>query len=88
MMLQVMAAFSQFERALISERTVDGLKAAKARGSVLGRVSPTMIPAEQRSSVVKEWKDGGRVGGVRGLGRLLGGCSSATAARLAKESEI
>lgn len=37
MMLTMLSALSQFERDLIAERTVDGLKAAKARGRCGGR---------------------------------------------------
>lgn len=37
MMLTVMSALSQFERDLIAERTIDGLKAARARGRKGGR---------------------------------------------------
>lgn len=37
MMLTMLSALSQFERDLISERTLEGLKAARARGRVGGR---------------------------------------------------
>lgn len=37
MMLTMLSALSQFERDLIAERTVDGLKAARARGRKGGR---------------------------------------------------
>ena len=37
MMLTMLSALSQFERDLIAERTVDGLKAARARGRQGGR---------------------------------------------------
>jgi len=37
LMLTMLSALSQFERDLISERTVDGLKAARARGRCGGR---------------------------------------------------
>lgn len=37
MMLTMLSALSQFERDIISERTVDGLKAARARGRKGGR---------------------------------------------------
>ena len=37
MMLTMLSALSQFERDLIAERTVDGLKAARARGRMGGR---------------------------------------------------
>lgn len=37
LMLTMLSALSQFERDLIAERTVDGLKAARSRGRVGGR---------------------------------------------------
>ena len=37
LMLTMMSALSQFERDLIAERTIDGLKAARARGRCGGR---------------------------------------------------
>lgn len=37
LMLTMLSALSQFERDLISERTIDGLKAARARGRCGGR---------------------------------------------------
>jgi len=37
LMFTIMAGFSQFERDLISERTKDGLKSARARGRIGGR---------------------------------------------------
>ena len=37
LMLTMLSALSQFERDLIAERTVDGLKAARARGRIGGR---------------------------------------------------
>ena len=36
-MLTMLSALSQFERDLIAERTMEGLKAAKARGRMGGR---------------------------------------------------
>ena len=37
LMLTMLSALSQFERDLIAERTIDGLKAARARGRCGGR---------------------------------------------------
>jgi len=37
LLLHLMAAFAEFERSMIQERTVAGVRAAKARGAVLGR---------------------------------------------------
>lgn len=36
---QILAAFAEFERSLISERTKEGLKRTKSQGTVLGRPS-------------------------------------------------
>ena len=38
-MLTMLSALSQFERDLIAERTIDGLKAARSRGRCGGRPS-------------------------------------------------
>jgi len=37
MMLQMLGAFAEFERAMIQERTRSGMEAAKARGAKIGR---------------------------------------------------
>lgn len=47
----VLAAVAEFERELIRERTVDGLKAARARGAKLGR--PSKVTAEQRAKILE-----------------------------------
>jgi len=52
----VLAAVAEFERELIRERTVDGLKAARARGSRLGR--PPSVTAEQRQEILRLHHDG------------------------------
>lgn len=86
MILGVMLSFAAFERDLIRERTRAGLRAAKARGSVVGRVSAVAPVGEhERRAVVGEWraKTGGK--GVRLLARMLGGVSTATAAKWATE---
>lgn len=86
MILGVMAAFAQFERDLIRERTRAGLRAARAAGKVLGRMSVLAPPeVNQRALVVDAWRNetGGR--GVRRLAKMLGGVSLATAAKWAKE---
>jgi putative DNA-invertase from lambdoid prophage Rac len=79
MILSVMAAFAEFEKDIIRERTVAGLVAARARGSVLGRPSPTLVAEAARGPIVATWLAGGRVGGLRGLAVSLGGCSPNTA---------
>ncbi len=52
MLANVLAAFAQYERALISRRTKDALAAARARGQRLGR--PREIHANQLARVVNE----------------------------------
>lgn len=54
LMVHIMAAFAEHEREVISQRTKDGLKAAKARGVVLGANSAAlkvrhMAEADQRA---------------------------------------
>lgn len=77
----VMAAFGELERDFIRERTVDGLVAARAAGAVLGHPNPGLLPESQRGAVIAAWETG-REGGLRGLGRLLGGVSQTTAHKL------
>lgn len=86
MILGVMAAFAQFERDLIRERTRAGLRAARAAGKVVGRVSAVApAGADARRAVVQAWRaeTGGR--GVRRLAEMLGGVSTGTAAKWARE---
>jgi DNA invertase Pin-like site-specific DNA recombinase len=85
MILQIMAAFAEFEKSLISERTIAGLAAAKARGSVVGKVSPVGPVGEERAAVIAEWKAKTGGNGVRLLAKMLGGVSIATAAKWARE---
>jgi len=83
MILSIMAAFAEFERDIIRERTRAGLKVARAAGKQIGRVSPVMVAGPQRAAIVNEWRaKGGK--NVRELGRLLGGVSGSTAWRVAK----
>jgi DNA invertase Pin-like site-specific DNA recombinase len=44
MMMQMVASFAEFERAMIRERTSAGLAAARAEGRVGGRKSPRASP--------------------------------------------
>lgn len=85
MILQIMAAFAEFERALISERTVAGLVNARVRGKVLGKPNALLVPAVERPAVVALWRMRGRPGGLRGLGRLLGGVSQTWAWKIEKQ---
>jgi DNA invertase Pin-like site-specific DNA recombinase len=47
MFFQILGAIAEFEHALISERTRDGLEAARARGRTGGR-SPNSAPVRSR----------------------------------------
>jgi DNA invertase Pin-like site-specific DNA recombinase len=47
LLLSVMGAFAEFERALILERQREGIAAAKARGAYTGR-KPALIPEQVR----------------------------------------
>lgn len=85
MQLGILAVFAEFEREMIRERTRAGLKAAVARGNILGRRSEKLVAVSQRAAIVLAWRTDGRVGGVRGLAVLLGGCSPTTAARVDRE---
>lgn len=84
MILSIMAAFAEFERALIAERTVSGLVAARARGVILGR--PSKRVAADPATIVAEWRatHGGR--SLRTLAAMLGGVSVSFASRLAKDN--
>jgi DNA invertase Pin-like site-specific DNA recombinase len=83
MMMAVLAACSEFERNLIVERTKAGLRAARARGKVLGRPSEKLVA--DWPAVVAAWhaETGGR--GLRRLALRLGGVSTATAAAKYRE---
>lgn len=86
MILGVMLSFAAFERDLIRERTRAGLRAAKARGATVGRLSVVApVGDDARRAVVEAWREetGGR--GVRRLAAMLGGVSTGTAANWAKE---
>jgi DNA invertase Pin-like site-specific DNA recombinase len=47
MMMQMLGSFAEFERAMVKERTNEGLKAARARGNAGGR-KPKLSPTQQR----------------------------------------
>lgn len=47
---QIMAAFAEFERSLIRERTLEGLRRAKAQGKTLGRPKGSKDKKDRRKS--------------------------------------
>jgi len=58
LVFHVFGSIAEFERERISERTKEGLAAAKRRGRVGGR--PPALSASQRSEVVRMHRDEGR----------------------------
>jgi len=52
MMLTMLSALSQFERDLIAERTIDGLKAARARGRKGGRPKAGSEKAKEKAYIL------------------------------------
>ncbi|WP_421885317.1 recombinase family protein [Methylibium sp.] len=73
MMLQLLGAFAEFERALIRERCCAGLYAAMARGVVVGR-----RPRVERADVVELRGKGLK---MREVAELLG-CSAGTVSKI------
>lgn len=82
MIMGVMAAFAEFERDIIRERTVAGLKVARANGRVLGRPSAALVGVDV-PAVIALWEDECGGIGLRELARRLGGVSVSTAKKLA-----
>ena len=68
LVFHVFASIAQFERERISERTKEGLVAARDRGRVGGR--PPALSAERRTEVVRMRDKEGR--GIAELARLFG----------------
>lgn len=78
----ILMAIAQFERALISDRTKAGMKAAKLRGARIGR-APVKLP-ENAGEILAAWQAaGGR--NYRALARELG-VSLGPAYRFAKSA--
>ena len=50
MMVQMVGAFAEFERAMLRERTQAGLETARQEGRIGGR-RPKLLPAQQREIV-------------------------------------
>jgi DNA invertase Pin-like site-specific DNA recombinase len=79
--LAMLSAVAAFERELIRERTIAGLRVARAKGIQLGRPSPSM--ASDPTAIVAAWRASN--GSYRQLAGLLGGVSVSTAWRMARE---
>ena len=56
MIFQILGAFGEFERELIRERTRVGMKAAVARGAILG--APRGLNLQQEAEALKAWATG------------------------------
>ena len=56
MMMQMVGAFAEFERAMLKERTKAGLDAARKEGRIGGR--PPKLKPQQRQEIVKLVKRG------------------------------
>lgn len=85
MVMGIMAAFAEFERDIIRDRTKAGLRNARAKGKVLGKVSVKLVDRAQVPVIIGDWRNAGKPGGFRGLATRLGGCSPTTARRLVSE---
>ena len=69
LIFHVFGAIAHFERRLISERTKDGLKAAKLRGTKLGRPNLDMEKIETALKLIKDGDPVTKVAKQLGLGR-------------------
>ncbi len=80
----ILAACAEFERDLIRERVKAGMRAARARGVVLGHVSALMPALADRKAIVTAWRT--ETGGkdYDRLAVMLGGVTRSTAWRQAK----
>lgn len=56
MLFTIISSFAEFERAIMRDRTMDGLAAARARGRLGGR--PPKFSAKQKSQIVRLYNDG------------------------------
>lgn len=78
----ILAVIAEFERDIISERTKAGLRAARARGAVLGKPSGKLVA--DPAPIVQAWRAETEGFNIRLLAEKLGGVSTATAWRIAK----
>jgi DNA invertase Pin-like site-specific DNA recombinase len=81
LMLQMMGAFAEFERALINERRVEGIAAAKAAGKPFGRPS---TDSKVKLSILNMLRQGEKVTDVA----KIHGLTRNTVYRFAKESGL
>ncbi len=83
MMMQMVGAFAEFERAMIRERTRAGLAHAKTEGRVGGR--PPKLDKEQRAAAIEDVLNGKRT--IAGAARLWK-VSPATVSRLVAGARV
>lgn len=81
MMMQMVGAFAEFERAMIRERTRAGLDAARAEGRIGGR--RRKLRPEQRTDIAENVLSGRKTGAQ--MARLYG-VSQATVSRIVAET--
>lgn len=81
MMMQMLGAFAEYERALITERVRAGIASARRRGVLLGRRS-SLTPVQQQEAI--DMLDRGRT--AADVARVLG-VSDSTVCRLAQRHE-
>ena len=82
LLMNVFAAFAQFERSMISERTKEGLARVKANGTKLGRPSVKLVQNWQE--VIGEYR--ASPCSYRELAQKLGGVSVNTAYKMANKA--
>ena len=56
MLFTIISSFAEFERAIMRDRTIEGLAAARARGRMGGR--PAKFDAKQKAKIYKLYSDG------------------------------
>ncbi len=81
MMMQMVGAFAEFERAMLKERTLAGLEVARKEGRIGGR--PPKLKAQQRQEIVKLVKRGKKT--AADAARLFG-VHPATVSRLLRQT--
>ncbi|MDY6981316.1 MAG: recombinase family protein [Pseudomonadota bacterium] len=83
MMLQMIGVFAEFERAMIRERTMAGVKAARLEGRIGGR--PRALTGEQAREIVERVGKGEKT--RADMARLFR-VSTATIGRVMRDHEI
>jgi DNA invertase Pin-like site-specific DNA recombinase len=82
MMMQMLGAFAEFERAMIRERTREGLKSAAAAGRIGGR--RPKLRADQKAEAIRGVAEGRRAADYARLFNV----SRSTVSRAVKASQV